>query len=128
MAKRGTFGGSRFGYTGFGRSGFKKGFGRASFGTAQGVAQEMMRMFKEMHTPGFDKKFGQTGPVQIPRERPFRPVPDPGAGTYVRPLEPTNPFYDNPETPMPGPKMGPPKAQAKQKPVKFRPKLTRGAR
>jgi hypothetical protein len=138
MAKRGSFGGSRFGYSGFGRSGFKKGFGRSSFGQGQavsgfGIAEEMMRMFKEMQTPKFGMKpeaREQTvgGPAAA---RKFTS----GQGMPVIPRRSENTFttpplsFLNPEgTPAQAETGTMPKGGPKQKKVKFRPKLTRGAR
>jgi len=62
MAKRGTFGGTRFGGPGYGKAGFKRGFGRASFGRKAdiglggGIAKDMMDFFKDMQSG----KFGMT--------------------------------------------------------------------
>ena len=133
MAKRGTFGGSRFGSPTYGRTGFKRGFGRASFGRKAeiglggGIAKDMMDFFKDMQSG----KFGATKPPQAeqPAGRMTRPSPIPGP-LYDRPEIVKNPFYDSPETDMPGSKMGPPKPTGTPKTtkVKFRPKLTRGAR
>ena len=131
MAKRGTFGGTRFGSPAYGRTGFKRGFGRASFGRkgdiglGGGIAKDMMDFFKDMQSG----KFGMTKTPQagLPTERQPRPVPGP---LYEAPEFVQNPYYDSPDTPMPGPKMGPqkPTGTPKGKPAKFRPKLTKGAR
>ena len=135
MAKRGTFGGTRFGGPGYGKAGFKRGFGRASFGRkgdiglGGGIAKDMMDFFKDMQSG----KFGMTKTPQagLPTERPSRRRPSPVDGPlYEAPAFVQNPYYDSPETPVPGSKMGPPKPTGtpKSKPAKFRPKLTRGAR
>jgi hypothetical protein len=133
MAKRGTFGGTRFGSPTYGRTGFKRGFGRASFsrkadlGFGGGIAQEMMDFFKQMQSG----KFGTIRPPQAeqPAQRGPRPRPVPGP-LYEAPTLVQNPYWDTPETEMPGSKMGPPKPTGtpKTKKVKFRPKLTPGAR
>ena len=141
MAKRGTFGGTRFGSRAYGRTGFKRGFGRSSFGRkgdvglGSGIAKDMMDFFKHMQSG----KFGMAMPPQANQlsgsgPRP-RPSPSPIAGPlYESPAFVSNPFYDSPETAMPGSNMGPSKPTGKPKskpptfPVKFRPKLTRSAR
>jgi hypothetical protein len=135
MAKRGTFGGTRFGGPGYGKAGFKRGFGRASFGRKAdiglggGIAKDMMDFFKDMQSG----KFGMTKTPQagLPTERQPRRRPSPVEGPlYEAPAFVQNPYYDSPDTPVPGSKMGPPKPTGtpKGKPAKFRPKLTRGAR
>ena len=133
MAKRGTFGGTRFGGPGYGKAGFKRGFGRASFGRKAdiglggGIAKDMMDFFKDMQSG----KFGMTKTPQANQPAATRPKPSPIDGPlYQPPAFVSNPYYDSPETPVPGSKMGPPKPTGtpKSKPPKFRPKLTKGAR
>jgi hypothetical protein len=133
MAKRGTFGGTRFGSPAYGKTGFKRGFGRASFGRkgdiglGGGIAKDMMDFFKDMQSG----KFGMTKTPQADQPAGRRPRPSPiGGPLYEAPAFVQNPYYDSPETPVPGSKMGPPKPTGtpKGKPAKFRPKLTRGAR
>ena len=133
MAKRGTFGGTRFGSPAYGRTGFKRGFGRASFGRkgdvglGGGIAKDMMDFFKDMQSG----KFGMAKTPQADQPSVSRPRPSPIAGPlYEPPTFVSNPFYDSPETPVPGSKMGPPKPTGTPKTVKvkFRPKLTRSAR
>lgn len=137
MAKRGTFGGTRFGSPTYGRTGFKRGFGRASFsrkadlGFGSGIAKDMMDFFKQMQSG----KFGAAKPPQAAqpsapsasRQKPTPVIPGP---LYQPPTLVQNPYWDTPETTMPGSKMGPPKPTGTPKTtkVKFRPKLTRGAR
>ena len=130
MAKRGTFGGTRFGSPAYGRTGFKRGFGRASFGRkgdvglGGGIAKDMMDFFKDMQSG----KFGMAKTPQADQPSVSRPRPSPIAGPlYEPPTFVSNPFYDSPETPVPGSKMGPknPTGTPKGKPAKFRPKLTK---
>ena len=129
MAKRGTFGGTRFGSPAYGRTGFKRGFGRASFGRkgdvglGGGIAKDMMDFFKDMQSG----KFGMTKTPQADQPAAIRPRPSPIAGPlYEPPTFVSNPFYDGPGTEMPGSNMGPPKPTGTPmgKKVKFRPKLT----
>ena len=135
MAKRGTFGGTRFGSPTYGRTGFKRGFGRASFsrkadlGFESGIAKDMMDFFKQMQSG----KFGTTKPPQAERapsqERIRAPKPESitvripgrefltgGGAISVTTGQGINEAGSKPT--------GTPKS----KPVKFRPKLTRGAR
>ena len=130
MAKRGTFGGTRFGSPAYGRTGFKRGFGRASFGRkgdvglGGGIAKDMMDFFKDMQSG----KFGMAKTPQADQPSVSRPRPSPIAGPlYEPPTFVSNPFYDSPGTAMPGSNMGPPKPTGtpKGKPAKFRPKLTK---
>jgi len=157
MAKRGMFGGSRFGYSGFGRSGFKRGFGRASFGRKAeipgfGVAEDMMRMFKEMQSPGFGMQAPSTpAPVSSPRSGGggggggggatgwIKPPNDffgglVGPGTYTPPTSVSSPYWDSPTSGLnpankPKPNQNKPggTVQTGVK-VRFRPKLTPPAR
>lgn len=130
MAKRGTFGGSRFGGPGYGRAGFKRGFGRASFsrkadlGFEGGIAKDMMDFFKQMQS-------GKFGMPQAPaqQERIRRPRPEPVLGPITQlPGPGAIPYWDSPETTVDKPKVSQPTGTPKQKKVIFRPKLTRGAR
>ena len=134
MAKRGTFGGTRVGSPAYGRTGFKRGFGRASFGRkgnvglGGGIAKDMMDFFKNMQSGKFG--MAKTPQADQPSVSSPRPRPSPIAGPlYQPPTFVSNPFYDSPETPVPGSNMGPPKPTGtpKGKPAKFRfrPKLTK---
>lgn len=155
MAKRGMFGGSRFGYSGFGRSGFKRGFGRASFGRKAelpgfGIAEDMMRMFKEMQAPGFGMK-APSAPAPVSSPRPggggggatgwIKPPNDfyggpAGPGLYTPPTTVSNPYWDSPTSGLNPVNPAVPKPTNKTKAggnvglvkVRFRPKLTPPAR
>lgn len=132
MAKRGTFGGSRFGSPTYGKSGFKRGFGRASFGRRgmeleeSGITKDMMDFFKSMQSGDFGMKRGKGG-AQEPK--PVAPgIPHSGPGIkYPHKLSPApvdiaySPVGNKPG-PAPKPKAAP-TGTPKSTPVKFRPKL-----
>ena len=136
MAKRGTFGGSRFGSPTYGRTGFKRGFGRAAFsrkadlGFESGIAKDMMDFFKNMQSGKFGMGGGKPEGAQQRQPRTKTPQPEPitiktpgyefltgGGATSFSTGQGINEAGAKPKTGTP-----------KQKPVKFRPKLTRGAR
>lgn len=130
MAKRGTFGGSRFGSPSYGKSGFKRGFGRASFGRKGamleegGIAKEMMNFFKQMQSGGFGMKPGKEGgPAErAPRQRPT-PMPQPQPVTPAPAIAAPLPQAANkPGGPAAKPKAAP-TGTPKTTPVKFRPKV-----
>lgn len=138
MAKRGTFGGTRFGSPTYGRTGFKRGFGRASFsrkadlGFEGGIAKEMMDFFKQMQSG----KFGATKPPQAEQAR---SAPSGGRIRTVKP-EPITVRIPGKEFLTGGGAISittgqgineagsKPTGTPKTKRVKFRPKLTQGAR
>ena len=111
MAKRGMFGGSRFGYTSFGKSGFKRGFGRASFGRnsgqyGYGIAEDMMQMFQKMQGLGIKFSIQTSQQVQVtqtkkPKKKTVPPVPAESAGTYTPPTNISNPYWDSPTSNLP---------------------------
>ena len=136
MAKRGTFGGTRFGGPGYGKAGFKRGFGRASFGRKAdiglggGIAKDMINFFKDMQSG----KFGMGGnrPEAVQEQRPARTrTPQPESITVKIPSREfltgggSTSFTTGQGINEAGTR---PTGTPKQKPIKFRPKLTRGAR
>jgi hypothetical protein len=137
MAKRGTFGGTRFGGPGYGKAGFKRGFGRSGFGrlkdvVSMGIEEEMMKFFKMSQGGKFDQTTGMfTGPKQPQQEERLsrRRTPSTGGSDSIIFRTPSLDFLagggKTTDTPSKTPK---PTGTPKQKPVKFKPKLTRGAR
>jgi len=130
MAKRGTFGGSRFGSPTYGKSGFKRGFGRASFGRRGmeleegGITRDMMDFFKSMQSGNFGMKPDKGGAQEQKPVR-FGRLPE---ISYRQPIVPA-PVVAAPAAPKankPGPAPKPkaaPTGTPKSTPVKFRPKL-----
>jgi hypothetical protein len=142
MAKRGTFGGSRFGGPGYGKAGFKRGFGRASFGRSRdivssGIEQEMMNFFKMAQGGKFDRETGAFMAPKPPQQEgglSRRRTPSPSAQEPITVKIPSLEFLTgggrvSNTTGQGINEAGPrPTGTPKSKPVKFRPKLTRGAR
>lgn len=129
MAKRGTFGGSRFGSPSYGRAGFKRGFGRASFGRKGamfeegGIAKEMMNFFKQMQSGGPQPGRGNQG---TGGGRPSRTLPLPVIKIMPMPERimpaPAPQAPNKPGSPAAKPKVAP-TGTPKTTPVKFRPKV-----
>ena len=133
MAKRGTFGGSRFGSPTYGKSGFNRGFGRASFGRKGmeleegGITKDMMDFFKSMQSGNFGMKRSKGGAQEPKPVAPGIAYPGPIMG-YPQPVNPgpvataaISPVGNKPG-PAPKPKAAP-TGTPKSTPVKFRPKL-----
>ena len=142
MAKKGTFGGSRFGGPEYGKTGFKRGFGRAGFGKKRefistGIEEEMMSFFKNAVGGKFDFSTGefkfpqskqQESGIKSPRGS---KAPSQGSITVRIPGKefltgggPISMTTGQGISEMPPKPTGTPKT----KKVKFRPKLTPGAR
>jgi len=70
MAKKGTFGGNRFGGSEYGTTGVKRGFGRSSFGRSgrggvRGIDQDLMEYFKNQEGEKLKRSGRPTTPTDV---------------------------------------------------------------